>query len=578
MDRKLATKVQKITPKLPEMSQNIAKALVIEADDENSLEKKGTIYTLFDVSGRKGLDVLLVTKVVNDVLHDAYFQSESASPIQSIEKAILKLRDNINQLSATESGEQALVTFNINTAILWGNTLYVVQYGKTHAYLMREGDVKPISAASEGNFSVSSGVVKDNDVVILATEEFERKFLPDKLLNLGELQTDTLENLEAALMLKFDITKTFSTAEVVDFGSKLPETEAKKEKTPDINKPRKKRIEAGNNKLIPIIGLIVLLAGLGIAGAVYSGKQKLQTNTQQITQTEKVEEPENTQTEIPLQEIDEDSDRINRISRVDPSVFYDLKITEESAKTNQIAIVGDTLVVSNALDNTFYISNVETPKFTKTSFQPNNLKNIISYGENLGITDDDGFKSIDLATDEVVETYEAIDLTIVSSYLDFLYTIDNDTIIRYSKDGEVLTGTTWTQNDALINAKSLAVDVSIFVISSEDKLLRFTTGEQDDFTLEGLDKGLNNATEVLTDTTLEYMYVADAGNNRLLVFSEDGVLQKQYIPTEQNLWNDMKDIAINEDETMAYVLAGDKIYEVPLDFVEKAEVIEETTT
>lgn len=584
MDKRLNTKVQKIAPKLEDTSQNISKALVINADDEVSLEKKGTIYTLFDISGRKNLDVLLVTKVVNDVLHDAYFQSESASPIQSIEKAVLKLRDNINQLAATETGEQSMITFNINTAILWGNTLYVVQYGKTHAYLMRDGNVKPISAASEGNFSVSSGVVKDNDVVILATEEFERKFLPDKLVSLGEIQNDSLESLEAALMLKFDITKTFSTAEVVEFGSRVPVTPETQEKKPkkvrkEISRLKKKSTGGeSSNKMIPIIGLVVLLAGLGLVGAYLKGREKISTNSEVIQETQVNEDAgENTANENDPEVVNEDQDRINRVSRIEPTVFYDLKITDENVQTDQIAVVDDSIVVSNLGGNTYYVSDITTPKFTQTNLALDEIKSIISYNGNLGIADGNTFEVVDLTNSTVIETYDAADLGVISKYLDFIYTLQDNTIIRYSIEDGVLTGTTWTQNDDLVGARSMAVDVSIFVLSNNDELLRFTTGEEDDFTIEGLDKGLRDAVKVVTDTDLENMYIVDAGNKRLLVLSEEGVLQKQYIPTDVALWNDMKDVAINPDETVAYVLAGDKVYEVELENTQ-AEVPQEEIT
>ena len=41
MNRKLATKIQKITPKLADNAQNISSALVVEPDNELALEKKG---------------------------------------------------------------------------------------------------------------------------------------------------------------------------------------------------------------------------------------------------------------------------------------------------------------------------------------------------------------------------------------------------------------------------------------------------------------------------------------------------------------------------------------------------------
>lgn len=579
MEKKLATKIQKILPKIPDLSQNVAKAMVIEPDDEITLEKKGTIYTVFDISAKKELDTLLVTKVVNDVLHDAYYQSESVSPIQSIEKAVLKLRDNITQLAREEGSNDTLVSFNIGTTILWGNTLYIVQYGNTPTYLMRDGEVKPISSASEGNFSVASGVVKDNDVIILATENFAKRFPPEKLVSSAELLMDELDVLEAGIMMRFNVVKTFSKDEIVDFGTK-PAEEQPNEKKPKNRKKFKENLklqkikkgfkngitnEHSNRKLVPVISLLIVLCIFGVALAIYRSQDKISENTvlpQKNADVEINDQPTTPQDAIV---VNEEQDRINRVVRTDPNVFYDLRITNQTANPDFLVTLENQLIAGDKINNKLYVSDVTAPKFSEVQTSFNGLKAITTYAGKIAVVDTTGFKVIDPTNFAVTESYDAPTNSNVATYLDFIYAIDAASIYRYAKNGDVIEESAWSRNDVLQGARSFAVNVSIYVLSSDSNLLKFTTGELVDFTIEGLDTPLNNASKILASPDLTNMYIADTNNQRIVVLSEEGVLVKQYKLKDPSLWNNIKDIAVNKDETKMYVLDDTKVYEVTIE-------------
>ncbi len=579
MKKKLATKIQKILPKVPDLSQNISKALVIEPDDEITLEKKGTIYTVFDISAKKELDTLLVTKVVNDVLHDAYYQSESVSPIQSIEKAVLKLRDNINQLAREGVTTDPLVSFNIGTTILWGNTLYIVQYGSTPTYLMRDGEVKPISSASEGNFSVASGVIKDGDVIILATDNFAKRFPPEKLMSSADLLMDDLDRLEAGIIMKFSIVKTFSKDEIVDFGARSSEVQTNENVTTQkksfkeslklqkIKKGFKNNLsgEQNSRKLIPIISLLIVLSFFGIAFAIYKSQNKISETALAPSLKEIVNFEDPAKEESPFEVVNEEEDRINRVARVEPNVFYDLKITNQSANPDQLVIVGGQLIAGDKTNNKLYTSDINVPKFTEVQTNFDSLKTIAPYAENLAAVDNTGFKVISPTTYSIVESYDAPKYDLVTTYLEFIYAIDANSIYRYAKNGNVIEESPWSRNELLQGARSFAVNVSIYVLTADSKLLKFTTGELVDFTVEGLDQPLSNAIKIIASPDLTNMYIADAGNRRIVVLSEEGVLVKQYKLTDITLWGDIKDIAINTTETRLFVLDSTKVYEVPIE-------------
>jgi len=226
MNKKLAAKIQKLVPMAGEKENVFSTSIAIEPPERELVLKKGSVYTTFDVYSPIPLNVSLITKVINDVLYDSYYHSENISPIQSLEKAIVNINEKVSTLAAEEASskpavekKEGKVIFNIVACVLWGNVLYIVQYGKGKSYLMREGEVKEVSATSEGNFSVASGVVKNGDVIVLSTIKFAEKYPPDKLLD-SSLSSKDLEPDTSCIILKFMVDEEFTDDEVIDFGVK----------------------------------------------------------------------------------------------------------------------------------------------------------------------------------------------------------------------------------------------------------------------------------------------------------------------------------------------------------------------
>ena len=186
MDKKLIAKVQQLTPDQTghtEASNQFSDCVVIIPQEKEVILKKGRLYAVYEISGNAVLDTSLVSNIIKDVLRDSYYQSDNVSPIQSVEKAIYDVNEKVTKLSAQSIGiENPEIELNIIAAVLWGNVLYVVQFGKGQGYLMRGTQTKKLNLTTEGNYSVSSGGIQDEDVVILSTEKFAQKFPPDVLL------------------------------------------------------------------------------------------------------------------------------------------------------------------------------------------------------------------------------------------------------------------------------------------------------------------------------------------------------------------------------------------------------------
>lgn len=110
-------------------------------------------------------------------------------------------------------------------------------------------------------------------------------------------------------------------------------------------------------------------------------------------------------------------------------------------------------------------------------------------------------------------------------------------------------------------AVDMAIDGSIWVLSSSGKVLKFTRGAPEAVNIQGLDKELSQPGAIYTDENLESFYILDSGNDRVVEISKDKEYQKQY------LWEEMgevRDIVASKEAGKIFLLTETKILEIPL--------------
>ncbi len=580
MLKKLTDKVQKLNQVLEDSVNGFAKSFIIEPESQDLLLKKGSLYVVFDISGNTRFEVGLISNVVHDMLHDAYYQSDNISPIQSLEKAITEVRDRVTQL-ANESIiiERQEIDFNIVAGALWGNVMYVVQYGSSKSYLMRTGDIRPISTTSEGNFSAASGVVKDDDVIIFSTNEFAKDFPPDRLLTVAIPENQLTQN-QACLLMKFIIDTNFTQNEIVDFGNEAIKIKTdsprvvsnvskifSKIKLPSFK--RKKRVETVKPvteiglKLKPqgklkfkiqyIIPVLALALGISIFATLQNKKAKNATNDTTSTQTQQA------QPEVVV--IDENT---KPEEQPDSTAFYELKLTDPQIQPTEIAVFNDTIVVTDSTTGKIYTSARTTPKFTAVSQTYPGIGNLLNIKGQIGFTDNQGYKVLKTSDQSVAEDYKTTELGVTSAYADFVYTIKDGKVTRFAKESNKLNGSLWGQNQDMAEVKSFGISYSLFILKNDGNVVKYTSGEKNSFVLSGENPKLNNPAQILADVDFDYVYVADSGNKRVVSFDKNGKIIKEYKADSEDKWNDIKSIGVSPDEKTLYVLTGTRIYEAAL--------------
>jgi hypothetical protein len=613
MIKKLTAKTQELNPKLPQYSSSFSKCLVIKPETQELLLKKGTVYTLFNISGESNFDTELVTKVVNDVIHDFYFQSESISPIQSMEKAIVETKEKVLQLSndALTSNPQG-INLNMINAVLWGNVLYIIQFGNAKSWLMREGGITPLEMISEGNFSTTSKVVDEDEVLILATEYFERSFPPERLLTTTIGEND-LDPNQACLLMRLLIDTSFSEDEFIDFGLgqavSKNRARVRAEKITDVVKnifdnlgilgkkilgilialgrmfghltskvvPRRKAIllsrsigqisgrDGEKTKGWIFLGLISILLASTVffilRSTVFKNTKKIANESTQEQTTEEKKTEENRDIVVE----DKSKDEQYKIKRVTPEVFYDLKITDQSAEPSELEIVGDKLVAADKTSGKLYVSDTTTATFKAGLNTYSGIKSLSTSDDLLTFNDTEGYKTYSIINSSVSNSYKVEGLSLTFPYAGFVYSISSDILSKNTEKDGKLEGVVWAQNPDFVNARSMSIAFSIYILKENGELVNYAGGTKTAFLVSGLEKPFVEPTKVLASTDLTYIYVADRGNKSIVVLDDKGVVTKQYKYDDSNVWNDIRGIAVSIDEKTLFVLNSSKIYKVGLE-------------
>jgi len=563
MNKKLTAKVQKLTTDIKTPSNNLSDCIIIEPEETSTILKKGNLYAVIDIKSTDTLDKNLIRNIVTDVLHDSYYQSDNISPIQSLEKAILEVNEKVTKISNESLDSQESKTdFNIIAGVLWGNVLYVVKFNKGNGFLMREGEIKEISTTSEGNFAVASGVIKNGDVVVLSTEKFSQKFPPKKLLE-SALSPKDLETDQSSLVMKFMVSTSFTKAELVNFKTpslsrkskiniadirkKLIKKKTKQQSVSTIARSIKKPLNIKIKKSLKPKFSIKLLIPIVVVSLIVSI----------VVQRKIIVEPHETpvQNDVPQQ----DTPQQNTLDYA----FYDIKLADTAANPENIVVFNNTVVVTDKKSGKIFTSDITTPQFVEKKQTFPGIDNVENVGGALYFTDNEGYKIYDLINESLDRTYVG-DFGITSSYIGNIYSLKDSDITKYVPSDNTLQENNWGSSTDFDGAKAVDTSYSIYVVTKENSIVAYTGGEKGQFEVTGLDKDFANLTSIVADIELEYIYIADTGNNRVVLIDNDGKFIKQFQIEDSTAWGNIKDIAISKDESTLWVLDGSRVYKKDL--------------
>lgn len=116
----------------------------------------------------------------------------------------------------------------------------------------------------------------------------------------------------------------------------------------------------------------------------------------------------------------------------------------------------------------------------------------------------------------------------------------------------------------LSGLQAVAIDGNIWLLYSDGRLLKFFGGQALSFVWQDLPGSLSAPTAVALPIEGDRLYVADAGNGRIIEATKEGVFLRQFRAREGDILRNLKGLFLDEAGSMFYVLTQDQLYKIDI--------------
>jgi hypothetical protein len=145
-----------------------------------------------------------------------------------------------------------------------------------------------------------------------------------------------------------------------------------------------------------------------------------------------------------------------------------------------------------------------------------------------------------------------------------IYVLDkDDTLLKFVPSGDEYAKNNYFSGDSpdLSSSAAMAIDGSIYILSSDGTIKKFTKGSEESFSVTGLDKPLSSPTRIFTGEDFDNIYILDKNNSRVVVLDKSGKFVKAY---SASIIKSAKDIDVSEVDKKILVLSDGKIYKIDI--------------
>lgn len=157
-------------------------------------------------------------------------------------------------------------------------------------------------------------------------------------------------------------------------------------------------------------------------------------------------------------------------------------------------------------------------------------------------------------------------LNAVAIYNTRLYGVSlaDKTIFRFNQDKRSLNFSgrqEWLKSN--LEAKqvsSIAINGKVFTINDQ-RINRYSTGSDDQIVFETTTPTLENPIKLVISQDQKWLYILEPKHNRVVVYTTDGLYKAQFT---SDSFNNLKGLAITEDNKNLYILNGKIIYQIPV--------------
>jgi len=158
-------------------------------EDEKVLQDKGILFIVIDFESIEVINLSLISKILIDEIKEHYYGNIEDTPLNALENAVNRGKEKIESILKKHGALTNSVNYDLSASVFWKDILYLAQVGKTTTYLIRKGKIYDIGNDTNGEVMTASGILEEDDSVIISTKQFKEDFKGENLvLNLGNLE------------------------------------------------------------------------------------------------------------------------------------------------------------------------------------------------------------------------------------------------------------------------------------------------------------------------------------------------------------------------------------------------------
>ncbi|HEX6977122.1 MAG TPA: hypothetical protein VF185_02055 [Patescibacteria group bacterium] len=256
--------------------------------------------------------------------------------------------------------------------------------------------------------------------------------------------------------------------------------------------------------------------------------------------------------------------KIAGIYRQDSNFYFDLSLQTSGFIGDDIGISEGRIAALDKSKKVIISIKVDTKK-AEIAAGPDTMPTALAlavYSDRNFVVSDDGIWTVgDKAEIAVKKDWDGD--TLVAAYSGNIYVLEKgkNIVWRFAGDG----GTFGTKQNwfgagvspDLSNVKGMAIDGSIWMLTNSGRVLKFSLGSPQEFTISNMDNPVASPTDIFTNDETQDIYILDSQNGRVVVVDKNGVFKAQYISDKLK---EAKRIVVSEEDKKIIFLTGTKLF------------------
>ncbi len=260
--------------------------------------------------------------------------------------------------------------------------------------------------------------------------------------------------------------------------------------------------------------------------------------------------------------------RIAGIYRQDANLYFDLSLQSSGFTGDDIGLSEGRTAVLDKNKKVIISITVDTKK-AEVAAGPDTMPTAFAlaiYSDRNFVVSDDGIWTVGDKAELVVKKDWDGDI-LVAAYSGNIYVLEKskNIVARFAGDGGVFgTKQNWFGAGVapdLTNVKSMAIDGSIWMLTNNGRILKFSLGSPQEFALQDMDRPISNPTDIFTNDETNYIYILDSQNSRVVVVDKNGVFKAQYI---SDSLKEAKRLVVSEASKKIIFLTGTKLFSLDI--------------